>query len=234
MSTFRKMTLLITLLSICTLPGCAGARDGETDDAQAPKARTAPKNPAATERKAATAPTAPTAEKLATPTTATDEWVVLETSAGDVTIDLFEDIAPGHAENFKKLVRQGWYDGSPFHRVIAGFMAQGGGKWGGPGGVSDVGYTIPAEIHPDTAPHLRGSVAAARTNNPEKASSGSQFYICYAPQPMLDQMGYSVFGKVVSGMENVDKITVGTGPNGVVTPQESATVIKRAYLAPAK
>ena len=229
MSHPRKLSLLLVLAAMFALPGCAGA--DETTDSTKPeaKARPAAKAPAAPAKKAATAPAAAPA-----PAAPADEWVVLETSVGDVTIDLFEDQTPGHAENFKKLVRQGYYDGSPFHRVISGFMAQGGGKWGpGPGGIVDIGYTIPAELRPDTLPHQRGSVAAARTNNPEKASSGSQFYICYTPQPMLDQMGYTVFGKVVKGMENVDKITVGTGPNGMVTPQTAATVVKRAYLVPA-
>ena len=214
MSRFHVAPLALAFLALAALPaGAAPASDK------------------------AAAPAKPAAKKLPPPKKAAppaDEWAVLETSVGDITIDLFEDRTPGHAENFKKLVRQGYYDGSPFHRVISGFMAQGGGKWGpGPGGIVDIGYTIPAELRPDTLPHQRGSVAAARTNNPEKASSGSQFYICYTPQPMLDQMGYTVFGKVVKGMENVDKITVGTGPNGMVTPQTAATVVKRAYLVPA-
>ena len=133
---------------------------------------------------------------------------LINTSLGDITVELFGNIAPGHVTNFSDLSRQGFYDGTTFHRVIPGFMIQGGdpnsrdrdpsndGR-GGPG------YTQPAEI---SAPHLRGSLAAARTSNPEKRSSGSQFYICVAPQPGLDQAGYTVFGQTVSGMDVVDRI----------------------------
>lgn len=166
------------------------------------------------------------------PATADDELVVLDTTAGQVVIDLDETHAPGHAENFKKLVRQGYYESSPFHRVIEGFMAQGGGQWGQGGRIEDVGYTIPAEIVPGVN-HHRGSVAAARTGdqvNPERRSSGSQFYICFGDTPSLDG-AYTVFGQVVSGMENVDKIVRGTLPNGGVEPAQ-ATKILHASLKP--
>lgn len=183
---------------------------------------------------AAPAPTpapaaAPASDPVATAAApAGDELVVLETGVGSITIDLFEEKTPGHAANFKKLVQQGWYDGSPFHRVIEGFMAQGGGKFGPGGQTVDVGYTIPAEIVAGLS-HHRGAVAAARTGdqvNPQRASSGSQFYICFGDASWLDGQ-YSIFGEVVSGMENVDKIT--RGPGGAVAPGE-ATVIQRAYM----
>jgi cyclophilin family peptidyl-prolyl cis-trans isomerase len=197
--------------------------------------------PAAMAADAGTAPAGktsatPPAGKAQTSTAATpaNEWVVLETSVGDVVLDLFEADTPGHAENFKKLVRQGYYDGSPFHRVIEGFMAQGGGQWGPTGQIKDVGYQIPAEIRPNLK-HERGSVSAARTGdqvNPERKSSGSQFYICFVPTPFLDG-GYTVFGRVVQGMENVDRIQRGNPQsNGGVEPAQ-ATVVKRAYLKPA-
>ncbi|MBI4585650.1 MAG: peptidylprolyl isomerase [Planctomycetes bacterium] len=160
-----------------------------------------------------------------------EEYAVLTTSVGDVVIDLFEDDAPKHAENFKKLVKQGFYNGLTFHRVIENFMAQGGDPQGN--GSGGPGYTLPAEIK---RPHLRGSVAAARlgdAGNPQKNSSGSQFYICFAPQPNLDRMGYTVFGQVVKGMEVVDKIQLGDpGQNGLVPPAQR-TKILGAKLAPA-
>ena len=161
--------------------------------------------------------------------TAYDEHAVLQTTAGEVVIDLFEDDTPMHAANFQKLVRQGFYNNLTFHRVIAGFMAQGGDPDGtGRGGP---GYTQAAEIK---RKHLRGSVAAARLGdraNPDRRSSGSQFYICFGPKPHLDQGGYTVFGQVVKGMENVDKIK--KGPSNGVVPEAQRTVIQSARMVPA-
>ena len=136
--------------------------------------------------------------------------VVLETSMGDITVQLADDKAPKHAANFRKLAKEGFYAGTTFHRVIPGFMIQGGDPnskdddrtndgLGGPG------YTIDAEIG---LQHERGVVAAARQGdevNPQRKSNGSQFYITVAPAAFLDGQ-YSVFGKVVKGMEVVDKI----------------------------
>jgi cyclophilin family peptidyl-prolyl cis-trans isomerase len=139
-----------------------------------------------------------------------DSLVVIETSKGTITIELFVQDAPKHSENFMKHARDGFYNGTTFHRVIPGFVAQGGdpnsrtddrtlhGR-GGPG------YTIPAEIGIN---HKRGYVAAARLGdqvNPLRESSGSQFYICLADLPNLDG-GYTVFGHVVEGMDVVDAI----------------------------
>jgi len=220
--------LAILLAAALALPACADSPDAKTE---APAATSAPKAKA---KKAAAAPaeTKPAAPAdAAAPAAPADELVVLETSAGEVVIDLYEDKTPGHAENMKKLVRQGYYDGSPFHRVIAGFMAQGGGQWAGsqPG---DVGYTQPAEIVPGLL-HVRGSVAAARTGdgvNPERRSSGSQFYICFVPTPFLDA-SYTVFGEVVSGMDNVDKLTKGAPGSGSVAPEQASKIL-RAWLKP--
>ena len=139
-----------------------------------------------------------------------EELVVIQTNIGDIVIELFEEAAPKHAVNFRKLVREGFYDGTTFHRVIPGFVIQGGDPNskdddrsndgnGGPG------YTVDAEIG---LKHARGSVSAARRPdqvNPQRASSGSQFYICLKDLPSLDG-AYTVFGKVVEGMDVVDKI----------------------------
>lgn len=147
-----------------------------------------------------------------------DSLVVIETTMGTISIELFTGQAPQHSENFKKLAREGFYNGTIFHRVIPGFVVQGGdpnsrsedrsvhGR-GGPG------YTIPAEIGID---HERGHVAAARLGdqvNPERESSGSQFYICLDALPNLDG-AYTVFGRVAEGMDVVDAIAqVETDPN---------------------
>ncbi|MCC6865044.1 MAG: peptidylprolyl isomerase [Ignavibacteria bacterium] len=136
--------------------------------------------------------------------------VVMKTSMGDIEIELFEKDAPLHVANFKKLVKSGFYEGTTFHRVIPGFMIQGGDPnskdndksndgQGGPG------YTIPAEIK---AKHEIGSIAGARLSdavNPKKESSGSQFYIVTGDASHLDGQ-YTVFGKVIKGMDVALKI----------------------------
>lgn len=136
--------------------------------------------------------------------------VVMKTSMGDFEIELFEKDAPQHVANFKKLVKSGFYEGLTFHRVIQGFMIQGGDPnskdsdrsndgQGGPG------YTIPAEIK---AKHELGSLAAARMGdavNPKRESSGSQFYIVTGDASHLDGQ-YTVFGKVLKGMDVAGKI----------------------------
>jgi cyclophilin family peptidyl-prolyl cis-trans isomerase len=169
--------------------------------------------------------------------------VVLETVLGDIVIRLKEADAPKTTANFKKLVSEKYYDGTYFHRVIPGFMIQGGdpnskNADAADDGLGGPGYTIPAEIK---LPHLRGSVATARQSdqvNPAKESSGSQFFIDVAPQPSLDRGGYTVFGEVIQGMDAVDKIVALAREPGVVAaaggganPQKKA-LIKRAYLAP--
>lgn len=137
--------------------------------------------------------------------------VVIVTNKGEIEVELYESEAPKHTENFVKLVDQRFYISTTFHRVVPGFVIQGGDPnskdndrnndgTGGPG------YTIEAEIK---LPHKRGSLAAARQGdrvNPEKRSSGSQFYICLEDLPQLDRGGYTVFGQVVRGMEVVDRI----------------------------
>jgi cyclophilin family peptidyl-prolyl cis-trans isomerase len=220
---------LLSITSLACAEGKATSTATTTASAHAASGASAAPATGASTGKLAAAQSGQSTAALAAPT---DELVVLQTSAGEVVIDLFEDKTPGHAENFKKLVRQGWYDGSPFHRVIEGFMAQGGGKWGPGGQPTDVGYTIPAEIVPGLL-HHRGSVAAARTGdqvNPERRSSGSQFYICFGDTPNLDG-AYTVFGQVVSGMENVDKLVKGDPRSGAMDPAAASTIVK-AWLKP--
>lgn len=131
---------------------------------------------------------------------------VIETKYGNIELKFFPDVAPNHVNNFIELAKKGFYDGTTFHRVIPGFMIQGGDPnsknadksthgMGGPG------YTVKAEFN--GKPHKRGILSMARAADPN--SAGSQFFICVADAPFLDRQ-YTVFGEVVSGMDVVDKI----------------------------
>lgn len=127
---------------------------------------------------------------------------VIEMAAGKVVIEFYEKDAPETVANFVKLAKKGFYDGLRFHRVVPGFVVQGGDPNGdGSGGP---GYTIKDEFN--SRKHLTGTVAMARSAAPN--SAGSQFYICLAPQPALDSK-YTVFGQVVDGMDVVMKIRRG-------------------------
>ncbi len=132
---------------------------------------------------------------------------IITTPHGDITIGLFSDLAPKHVESFKKLAKSGFYDGTTFHRVIPGFMIQGGDphskdqKKRHLHGTGGPGYSIPAEF--SNRKHRRGTVSAARSADPN--SAGSQFFIMAADAPHLDGQ-YSIFGEVVEGMEVVDAI----------------------------
>jgi len=129
--------------------------------------------------------------------------VTMELDSGTVTMELYPEVAPKTVASFKKLVSQGFYDGLTFHRVIPGFMAQGGDPEGT--GMGGPGFTLPAEFNDKK--HVRGTVAMARTVDPN--SAGSQFYICFAPQPHLDGQ-YTVFGQVIDGMDLIDGVSNGT------------------------
>ena len=132
--------------------------------------------------------------------------VVIETKFGNIELKLFPDVAPGHAENFLKLAKSGFYDGTLFHRVIPGFMIQGGdpnskGTDRSAHGTGDPGYSIDAEFN--DKPHVRGTLSMARSRNPD--SAGSQFFIVLKESSFLNRK-YTVFGEVVSGMEVADEI----------------------------
>ncbi len=138
----------------------------------------------------------------------TGHYAILDTDRGGIVIEFYPAVAPKTVANFETLAKKGFYNGLTFHRVVPGFVVQGGDPKGdGSGGP---GYDVPAEISP-AEKHLRGSVATARLGdqvNPDRKSSGSQFYICLEPQPGLDGQ-YTVFGGVIEGMAVVDKIQVG-------------------------
>ena len=124
-------------------------------------------------------------------------------TGGDVVIRLRPDVAPGHVERIAGLARDGFYDGVVFHRVIPGFMAQGGDPTGRGTGGSDLA-DLKAEFNDE--PHVRGTCSMARTAVPDSANS--QFFICFDDARFLDKQ-YTAWGKVVEGMENVDKIKRG-------------------------
>jgi len=132
-----------------------------------------------------------------------ENTLVVETTKGRLVIALRPDLAPGHVERIKTLARQGFYDGVPFHRVIEGFMAQTGDPTGTGSGGSDL-PDLKAEFNAE--PHVRGVCSMARTNAPNSANS--QFFICFDDATFLDKQ-YTVWGKVVEGMDNVDKIKRG-------------------------
>ena len=134
------------------------------------------------------------------------EDVVIETKFGNMELKLFPDVAPGHVENFLKLAKSGFYDGTLFHRVIPGFMIQGGdpnskGTDRSTHGTGGPGYSIDAEFN--DKPHVRGTLSMARSRNPD--SAGSQFFIVLKESSFLNRK-YTVFGEVVSGMEVADEI----------------------------
>jgi cyclophilin family peptidyl-prolyl cis-trans isomerase len=130
--------------------------------------------------------------------------VITLVGGGEVVVELHKDEVPKTVENFIRLAEQKFYDGTLFHRVIPGFMAQGGSPEGK--GMGGPGWSIDLEIHPSLR-HVRGSMAMAR--KPDPNSAGSQFYICYAPKASLDDE-YAVFGTVVSGMDAVDGLKYGS------------------------
>ena len=131
-----------------------------------------------------------------------DNTLYLDLPDGRVVIQLRPDLAPNTVARIKELVKQKFYDGLAFHRVIPGFMAQTGDPRGD--GTGGSGKNLKAEF--SDAPHLRGTVSMARASDPDSADS--QFFICFAPASHLDHQ-YTVFGQVVSGMEFVDKIKAG-------------------------
>lgn len=147
--------------------------------------------------------------------------ILLRTRYGDVVIEMLPDIAPNHVKRIKELVRQGFYNGLKFHRVIDGFMAQTGCPRGD--GTGGSGQKLKAEFNRHQ--HKRGTVSMARAMNPDSADS--QFFICYTDCPWLDGQ-YTIWGNVISGMEFVDLLKKGCEPNGMVdVPDEiiSMTII---------
>lgn len=150
-----------------------------------------------------------------------ENTILMETTKGSVVIELFPDKAPAHAARIKELAREGFYDGVVFHRVIEGFMAQTGDPTGTGTGGSDK-PDLKAEF--SDLPHLRGTCSMARTQNPNSANS--QFFICFDDAPWLDRQ-YSVWGRVIVGMENIDRIKRGEpvrDPDRIISMKVAADV----------
>jgi peptidyl-prolyl cis-trans isomerase B (cyclophilin B) len=136
-----------------------------------------------------------------------NEVAVIKTSAGEMTVEFWPDVAPKTVENFKTLAKKGFYDGTAFHRIIKGFMIQGGdpltkdptaeAKWG----TGDPGYKIKAEFN--DRPHVKGVLSMARSANPD--SAGCQFFVCLDAAPHLDRK-YTAFGKVAKGLDVLEAI----------------------------
>lgn len=134
-----------------------------------------------------------------------EDTLIIETSKGNVVVEMRPDLAPNHVARIKELARQGFYDGVPFHRVIEGFMAQTGDPTGTGAGGS--GQKLQAEFNAE--PHTRGAVSMARAQSPD--SGDSQFFICFDDATFLDRK-YTLWGRVIEGMENVDQINKGEPP----------------------
>lgn len=165
------------------------------------------------------------------------EVAVLKTTDGEMVVEFWPEVAPKTVENFKKLAREGFYDGTAFHRIIRGFMIQGGDPntkdpskessygTGGPG------YKVPAEFN--DRPHLRGVLSMARSADPN--SAGSQFFVCLGTASSLDHQ-YTGFGKVIKGLDVLDKIgatPVGRGNGGEVSKPQTRVALESVKVVPA-
>jgi peptidyl-prolyl cis-trans isomerase B (cyclophilin B) len=165
----------------------------------------------------------------------TNEVAVIKTVAGEMVIEFWPDVAPKTVENFKTLAKKGFYDGTAFHRIIKGFMVQGGdpltkdetqqNRWG----TGDPGYKIKAEFNERS--HKRGVISMARSQDPD--SAGSQFFICHGDPSFLDRQ-YTAFGKLIKGDDVLEKLaTCETGRQDRPVKRqgvESVKIVDRATL----
>src|SRR5687767_5905722 len=167
----------------------------------------------------------------------TNEVAVIKTSAGEMTVEFWTDVAPKTVENFKTLAKKGFYDGTAFHRIIKGFMVQGGdpltkdpaaeARWG----TGDPGYKIKAEFN--DRPHVKGVLSMARSANPD--SAGSQFFICLDAAPHLDKK-YTAFGKVSKGLdvlENIGNTPVSASASGEPSKPQKRVEVQSIKIVPA-
>lgn len=262
-ASWSAMKRVIALFSIALLAGLTGCERSErisspstNASTPAPPTLTAPKAtnptaittppvtppPAATTPPATTpppippppAPPPPVAEEYAP--TATDEVAVISTTKGDMVIQFWPDVAPKTVDNFKKLAKEKFYDGTAFHRIMKGFMIQGGDpKTKDPAlkdeyGTGDPGYKIDAEFN--ERKHVRGVLSMARSASPN--SAGSQFFICLGPQSFLDRQ-YTTFGKVVKGDEVLGAIgdaPVSPSPRGEMSVPNERIEVKSVKIVP--
>lgn len=165
------------------------------------------------------------------------ENAVISTNYGDLTLSFWPDVAPKTVENFKKLAREGFYDGTAFHRIMKGFMIQGGcpntkeGARGMPG-TGDPGYKLKAEFN--SKPHVRGVISMARSSAPD--SAGCQFFICHGDARFLDKQ-YTAFGELVGGddvLEKIASVPTKSGGGGEKSTPIDRVEVKSVKLVPAK
>ena len=166
-----------------------------------------------------------------------NEVAIIKTSAGEMTVEFWSDVAPKTVENFKTLAKKGFYDGTAFHRIIKGFMIQGGdpltkdptaeARWG----TGDPGYKIKAEFN--DRPHVKGVLSMARSANPD--SAGSQFFIVLDAAPHLDKK-YTAFGKVTKGLDVLEAIgntPVSASASGEPSKPQKRVEVQSVKIAPA-
>jgi peptidyl-prolyl cis-trans isomerase B (cyclophilin B) len=183
-------------------------------------------------------PSAATQPPKETPPVSTNEVAVIKTALGEMVVEFWPDVAPNTVENFKKLTRQGFYDGTAFHRIVKGFMIQGGdpltkdeskmGMWG----TGDPGYKIKAEFN--NRSHQRGVLSMARSNDPD--SAGSQFFICLGDASFLDGK-YTAFGKLIKGDEVLGKlgdVETAVSPGGEKSRPVQRQGVESIKLVPAE
>lgn len=171
---------------------------------------------------------------MSTPTAS--ENAIISTSYGDMTLSFWSDVAPKTVENFKKLAREGFYDATAFHRVIKGFMIQGGcpntkaGARGMPG-TGDPGYKLKAEFN--AKPHVRGVISMARASDPN--SAGCQFFICHGDARFLDRQ-YTAFGELIAGddvLEKIANVPTKSGGGGEKSTPIERIEVKSIRIVPA-
>src|ERR1700733_8680941 len=163
----------------------------------------------------------------------TKEVAIIKTGHAEITIEFWPDVAPKTVENCKTLARKGFYDGTCFHRIVKGFMVQGGdpltknpaseGRWG----TGDPGYKVKAEFN--DKPHVRGVISMARSQDPD--SAGSQFFICLADARFLDRQ-YTAFGKLTKGDDVLGKI--GDSPTSMSNRGERSKPVARVHVESVK
>jgi cyclophilin family peptidyl-prolyl cis-trans isomerase len=218
------LALALLLVSCILLVGCKkesvpkSTQPSELTSAPPSKVEEAKPTPEAAEPSEADEAVTPgKAVEEAAPAEEVEVVAVLDTTKGQIVIELYPDSAPETVANFKKLIRKKFYDGLTFHRYVEGFVIQGGDPVGD--GTGGPGYTIKDEFN--QRKHVAGTVAMAKTDAPN--SAGSQFYICLAPSPYLDG-NYTVFGQVIQGMDNVFKLRQGDKMTKVTLEDKSKYV----------
>ena len=173
---------------------------------------------------------------MSTPAPA-NENAIIKTSYGEMTLAFWPDVAPKTVENFKKLARAGVYDGTAFHRIISGFMIQGGcpnTKAGGSGmpGTGDPGYKVKAEFNAKA--HVRGVISMARSASPD--SAGSQFFLCHGDARFLDKQ-YTAFGQLIAGddvLERIASVPTKSGGGGEKSTPIDRVEVTTVTIVPAK